>query len=213
MGFNFYFILWNNELKMKKKRRQWREWTSLLIFPPDLTIILWNRIWKIRCSLRSHPPPPHTHNTFGTANHASLHEQLSFVTVHMSLIQMTPQNCSSQLLAFQTGHNWACHQWKTKLNNYMLPNEDQEKEHAMVIASGTISLSLCDILKLCLQLSYTSRHTFFLTPSPNKRAGIACRLWVQTLAGVAGEFSFPQLSLCVDSYWASVPPLCQCSGM
>ena len=38
------------------------------------------------------------------------------------------------------------------------------------------------------------------------------RLWVQILAGMAGEFSSPELTLCADSYSVSVPPPCYCSG-
>ena len=34
------------------------------------------------------------------------------------------------------------------------------------------------------------------------------RLRVRILAEAAGEFSFPELSLCADSYLVSVPPLC-----
>ena len=37
------------------------------------------------------------------------------------------------------------------------------------------------------------------------------RLRVQIPAGVAGEFSSPELALWADSYSESVPPQCDCS--
>ena len=39
------------------------------------------------------------------------------------------------------------------------------------------------------------------------------RLLVCILAGAAGEFSSPELTLCADSCSMSVLPLCYCSGM
>ena len=39
------------------------------------------------------------------------------------------------------------------------------------------------------------------------------RLLVRILAGAAGEFSSPELTLCAGSCSVSVPPLCYCSGM
>ena len=39
------------------------------------------------------------------------------------------------------------------------------------------------------------------------------RLRVQILAGVAGEFSSSELTLCADAYSISVPPPCYLSGM
>ena len=38
------------------------------------------------------------------------------------------------------------------------------------------------------------------------------RVRVQIPAGMAGKFSFPELTLCADSYSVSVVPPCYCKG-
>ena len=39
-----------------------------------------------------------------------------------------------------------------------------------------------------------------------------CELWFRILAGVVGEFSSPELTLCAVSYLVSIPPPCYHSG-
>ena len=48
-----------------------------------------------------------------------------------------------------------------------------------------------------------------------KSAGLVIeRLRVRIPAGAVGAFSSPELTLCVGSYWVSIPPPpCYCSGM
>ena len=49
-------------------------------------------------------------------------------------------------------------------------------------------------------------------PVSNSAGLVIEKLRVRILAGAAGEFSSPELTLCADSYSVSVPPPCYRSG-
>ena len=71
---------------------------------------------------------------------------------------------------------------------------------------------------LFLPLSLCFPLLSFVYGDPGKLVGksaglVIGRLQVQIMAGVVGEFSSPELTLCVDSYSVSVPPQCSGSGM
>ena len=63
-----------------------------------------------------------------------------------------------------------------------------------------------------------TKHTYIsvlhsCTFLPKSAGPLIEKLQARILAGAAGEFSSPELTLCADSYPMSVPPLCYRSGM